>query len=112
MKIFLLRGDPCPDRYSCPHLFATDHGTHVLQGRASNDLECGPGQAAVEIPLTLIPEIGAHSHHDLHLTGRGTALIRGTKVTDTEVLAAIRLPADENVVELAENVLPALAASR
>ncbi|RSM35205.1 hypothetical protein DMA12_45270 [Amycolatopsis balhimycina DSM 5908] len=64
----------------------------------------------MEIPLTLIPEIGAHSHHDLRPTGRGTALIRGVRVTDTEALAAIRVPADESVVELAGNVLPALEA--
>jgi hypothetical protein len=111
MKVYLLRGNSCPDRVSCPHLFATDCGTHVVQGRVSLDFDCGPGQAAVEIPVTLIPEIRTHSHHDLHLTSHGTALVRGTKVTDTEVLAAIRLPAGENLVELAENVLPDLKGS-
>jgi hypothetical protein len=110
MKVFLLRGDPCPDRVSCPHLFATDRGTHIVQGRSSTDLTRQPGQAVVEIPLTLIPEIATRSHRDLHLTDRGTAVIRGAKVTDSEALAAIRLPADEDVVELAQNVLPTLEA--
>lgn len=112
MKVVLLRGEPCPDRVTCPHVFVTDRGTHVVQGYISNDLACEPGQAVVEIPLTLVPEIAAHSHHDLYLTDRGTVLVRGTKVVDPEVLTAIRLPAGEDIVELAENVLPALEVSR
>lgn len=108
MKVALLRGEPCPDRISCPHVFITDRGTHAVQGYVSTDLACEPGQAVVEIPLSLIPELAAHSHHDLYLTDRGTVLVRGAKITDAEALAAIRLPAGEDVVELAKNVLPAL----
>jgi len=111
MKIFLLRGNSCPDRVSCPHLFATDRGTHVIQGRVRPNTVCKPGQAIVEIPLTLIPEITSHRHPDLHLTGGGTALVRGARVTDPEVLAAIHLSADESLVEIAANILPTLEVS-
>jgi hypothetical protein len=107
MKVVLLR-DICPDRVSCPQLYSTDRGTYVVQGYVSTDLAHSSGQAVVEIPLKLVPEVAAHNHVDLYLTDRGTVLVRGTKVTDQEVLAAMQLPAGEDAVELAADVLPPL----
>ena len=107
MKVVLLRNQ-CPDRVSCPRLYSTDQGTYVVQGYANADLACRPGEAVVEVPLTLIPEIAAQSHRDLHVTDHGTVLVRGSKISDREALVDLRLPAGEEAVELAADALPAL----
>jgi hypothetical protein len=107
MKVVLLR-EYCPDRVSCPQLYTTDKGTYVVQGYISTDLTHDSGQAVVEIPLALVPELAAHKHVDLYLTDRGTVLVRGTKVTDQEALSVMRLPSGEDAVELAADVLPPL----
>jgi hypothetical protein len=107
MKIVLLRGS-CPDRISCPNVYWTDRGTYIIQGYVATGPACAPGQAVVEIPLSLAPEIAAHRHNDLYLTDRGTVLVRGTKVTDREALEAIQLPAGEDAVELYASTMPAL----
>lgn len=107
MQVVVLR-ERCPDRVSCPHLYCTDRGTYVVQGYVNAELSREPGQAVVEIPLALIPEIAAHSHADLYLTDHGTVLVRGAKVTDPEALARMQLPDDEDAVELVAEVLPAL----
>lgn len=111
MKIVVLRGEDCGDRITCPHVFATDRGTHIVQGYVSAGLVCGPGQVVVEVPLGLMPEVAAHSHDDLALTARGSVLIRGVRVSDPQALAAIPVAAGEDLVELAGNVLPPLEVS-
>jgi hypothetical protein len=111
MKAVHLRGESCPDRISCPNLYSTDCGTYIVQGYISDEVECAAGQAVVEIPLSLVPEVAAHSHHDLFLTDRGTVLVRGTRATDPEALSTIELPAGEDAVELAANVLHAMEAT-
>ena len=41
-----------------------------MQGQLTTDLPSDPSQRVVEIPLTLVPELAAHKHKDLHLTNR------------------------------------------
>ena len=49
----------CPDGYSCPTAYVTDRGTLVIQGYTvdTTTLAVPDGEAAVEVPLTLVPLI-------------------------------------------------------
>lgn len=77
-----------------------DLGGHVL----------GPGEAVVEIPSSLLPELAADetSHGAVRRTGRGTVLVRGRLVVDAEALRELNLPAGEAAVEIPISALPEL----
>jgi hypothetical protein len=60
MELTRLAGT-CPDGNTCPAVFTTDRGTIVVQGFALTDAvlaqaDLPDGEAAVEIPLTLLLE--------------------------------------------------------
>jgi hypothetical protein len=60
-----IRGDECQDGRTCPAVDASDRGTIVVTGTLVTDpallaqLAIGPGEAAVEIPAGLLPEVQA-----------------------------------------------------
>lgn len=61
MKLTRIAGE-CPDKVTCPTVYATDRDTVVVQGYvlAPEDLtqiSFPEGESAVEIPLTLLQEV-------------------------------------------------------
>lgn len=104
MRLARLRST-CPDTESCPALYQTDRNTAVVQGAVVADPEARgtrplvAGEAAVEVPTTLVtglPISGSALYH----TKRGTILALGSLVVDPETLAALHLPAEEAAVEI------------
>src|ERR687887_535670 len=81
-----------------PTLFATDRETYVVQGWKV------PGQQhSVEIPTRLLAHLqpGTCLGVELHDTGRGSVILSGNPVTDTEALAQMDIPGHETCVEVA-----------
>lgn len=81
-----------------PTLFATDRETYVVQGWKV------PGQEhSVEIPTRLLTYLqpGTCLGVGLHDTGRGSVILSGNPVTDTEALAQMDIPGHETCVEVA-----------
>jgi hypothetical protein len=58
-----LRGDNCPDGRTCPAVHQTDRDTLMIVGSVVTDPEAlaqmaiGPGETAIEVPLSLVPEV-------------------------------------------------------
>ncbi|MGQ0773895.1 MAG: hypothetical protein ACT4NY_05675 [Pseudonocardiales bacterium] len=80
MKMVLLRS-MCGEGRKCPNLNATDRGTYLVQGYLVTGLELGghvlgPGEAVVEIPSSLLPELAVDqmAHGAVRRTGRGDGL--------------------------------------
>ena len=69
MRMTRIRGE-CPDGRTCPAVHDTDGDVLVIQGnlitdpRVLSELRLGPGEAAVEIPRTLLPEVNADAERD------------------------------------------------
>jgi hypothetical protein len=64
MRLTKLRGDDsCPDGRTCPAVHQTDQGTLVVIGSVVTDPEAlaqlaiGPGETAIEVPVSLVPEV-------------------------------------------------------
>ncbi|MFQ6229483.1 hypothetical protein [Nocardia sp. NPDC002869] len=80
----------------CPTLYATDHGSYLVQGWQTDTA------GTIEIPHLLIgfaePDtfIGA----TMTDTDRGTFLVSGRPVTDTATLAQLDLAEDETAIEV------------
>lgn len=114
MKLILLRST-CDFGRDCPNLNVTDRGTYVAQGNPVTGPDLGghvlgPGEAVVEIPSSLLPELaaGEMAHGVVQRTGRGTILVRGRLVVDVEALRELNLPAGEAAVEIPISALPEL----
>src|ERR1044072_2461780 len=110
MRVVFLRG-ACGNGRTCPNINSTDRESYVVQGYivAAHGLDIAPGEAIVEVPLSLLPELSATTSRDgLVLTDRHTVLVRGTQVTDSDVLAELNMPAGENAVEILYASLPEL----
>lgn len=111
MRIVLLRG-ACDNGRTCPNINSTDRASYVIQGYlapSTHAYPLAPGQAVVEIPLSLLPELTSPGASDgLFLTGRGTILVRGSQVIDPDALAELNLPPGENAVEIPRTSLPEL----
>ncbi|MGH3903673.1 MAG: hypothetical protein ACRDTE_05695 [Pseudonocardiaceae bacterium] len=80
-----------------------DLGGHVL----------GPGQSAVEVPSSLLPELAAGdtAHGVIRRTQRGSFLVLGRLVVEAEILRELNLPAGEAAVEIPISALPELEVS-
>jgi hypothetical protein len=56
-------GDDCPSGRTCPAVHATDRGTLVIIGPQVTDPEAlaqtniDPGEVAIEIPASMLPEV-------------------------------------------------------
>ena len=63
MKVTMLRGDDCPDGRTCPAVHQTERGSLMIVGVAVTDPEAlaqmaiGLGEVAIEVPLSLLPEV-------------------------------------------------------
>jgi hypothetical protein len=63
VKLRKVRGDECPDGRTCPAVHESDRATFVIVGSVVNDpvalaqLAIGPGEIAIEVPRTLLPEV-------------------------------------------------------
>lgn len=110
MRMTRLRG-LCPDTITCPTVYLSDRTTLVLQGKfaAVPSALLRPGQIAVEMPLSLLPELASRRpSENIRLTNHDTVIIMGPEVADVEAIDQLRLPADEGAVELPLSVLPEL----
>lgn len=110
MQLTLLRGDPrCSDGRTCPNINATDRAdrrTLVVQGYTVQPT--ADGEARVEVPDIMLPELAGVSRPGVVFTDHGTALISGTPVTDPEALAQLHLPTGESAVEIPVETLAEL----
>ncbi|GAA3749141.1 hypothetical protein GCM10022225_36790 [Plantactinospora mayteni] len=80
-----------------PTLFATDRDTYVVQGWKV------PGQeTSVEIPHELLQYLEPDTELAVPLqdTGRGSYILSGTVVVDTEALSQMDIPGHETSVEV------------
>lgn len=111
MQIVLLR-DECGSGRTCPNINSTSRGSFIIQGYVvpSEQRVLPQGEAMVEVPLSLIPELASASQREgLSFTDRGTVLLAGLEVVDEEALATLALPAGETAVEIPREMLPELA---
>ncbi|MEO3800561.1 hypothetical protein [Nonomuraea sp. B1E8] len=106
-----------------PTLYATDHGTYIIQGWIVTDpellakVELGDGQDVVEIPFNLFDHLAkdglpgvvtSWAPPIVHVTDRRTCLIQGTRVTDPGTLACMAMPEHESCVEVSRADIAAL----
>jgi hypothetical protein len=58
----------CPDGRTCPAVHGTDRGTLMIIGRVVSDsdvlaqMAIGPGEIAIEVPASLLPEVASAGH--------------------------------------------------
>lgn len=109
MKIVLLRGG-CGNGRTCPTLNRTDRDSYIVQGYTSQrGLRPPDGDAVVEVPVSLLPELARTVPRSGHvLPEHGSLLVTGTQVTDSEALRVLHLPDGENAVEIPKSVFPEL----
>jgi hypothetical protein len=107
----------------CPTLYASDQDTYVIQGWRVSDaalvaeLGLADGETCVEVPgrlLTFLEADGSEEAQDVELrpyrrTERGTYIIWGIEVTDSEALGQMDIPAHETVVEVPKRLMTNLA---
>lgn len=84
------------DLGGCPTLYATDKGTYLVQGWETGRV------ATIEIPhlLTGFAEPDTFIGAALTDSGRGTFMLSGRPVTETDTLAQLDLAANETVIEV------------
>ncbi|GLZ09623.1 hypothetical protein Acsp03_70890 [Actinomadura sp. NBRC 104412] len=119
MRLIRLRGqcdDPkCDPKPTCPTLYLTDRATLIVQGWiVTEEPGLTTAGALVEVPLSLLwesPTPLPPENQAFTLTGRGTAIVRGRRVTDTEVLDRLALPEGESAVEVSLSLLPEVVPS-
>lgn len=118
MRLTTLRDDSprCDNGRTCPHISATDRGTLIVQGYVTPDLvtpdlaaiPLPAGEIAVEVPLTLLPELATEPGAGLHVTDHGTVVFHGPAVSDPDTLAELTIPPSEAAIEISAAVLPFL----
>lgn len=80
----------------CPALYATDHGSYLIQGWQTGQ----PG--TIEIPHLILGFAESRTFVGAPLTdtGRGTFRITGRPITDAETLDQLHLADDETAIEV------------
>ncbi|MDX3101776.1 hypothetical protein [Nonomuraea angiospora] len=106
-----------------PTLYATDHGTYIIQGWIVTDADLlakvtlDAGQDVVEIPFNLFDHLAKDGLPGVvtswippivHVTDRQTCLIQGVTVTDQDTLARMAMPDHESCVEVPKASIAAL----
>lgn len=109
MRLTLERGT-CGNGRTCPNIQSTDRGTYIVQGYVPGyQEEAGATVAAVEVPLTLVPELeGGPVRDGLRFTAGSSVLIHGRRVSDPDLLDKLDLPEGEDAVEVPFALLPEL----
>lgn len=114
MRLVILRG-VCGDGRTCPNINITDRQSYVVQGYHpahpdAGSWKLGSTEAVVEIPSSLLPELGAHEnvHGAVSRTRRGTLLVRGRLVVEPDTLRELNLPPGEAAVEVPVSAMPRL----
>ena len=79
----------------------------AISSRACTELGIPAGEIAVEVPLTLLPELAAEPV-PLHVTDHGTVVFHGPAVRDPGILAELTIPPGEAAIEIPAAVLPFL----
>jgi hypothetical protein len=115
VRLTRLSDDTCNDGKTCPAVYATDRTdpkTRVVQGYTVTDpetladLQLGPGESAVEIPVRVLPPGSGADRTD-----EESLLVRGESVTDPYVLAQLTLASHESAVEVRAEEMPGGAGS-
>jgi hypothetical protein len=115
VKLTRLSANTCNDGKTCPAVYATDRTdpkTRVVQGYTVTDpqtlaeLQLGPAESAVEIPVRVLPP-----GHVADRPDGESLLVRGEPVTDPDVLAQLTLAPDESAVEIRAEEMPGGAGS-
>jgi hypothetical protein len=111
MSLTTIRSD-CDNGRTCPHVSAAGRETLVVQGylipgHETAQLGIPAGETAIEIPLSLLPEL-ASEHGGLHVTDRGTVVFHGPAVSDPETLSELTIPGGEAAIEIPAARLPFL----
>jgi hypothetical protein len=106
-----------------PTLYATDRGTYVIQGFTVSDpeilakVDLSPDETCVEVPAELLAHLANDGLHGpviswappiVHVTDRGTCIVQGKRVTDTEARWQMTIPEFEDCVEVTRAALKAL----
>lgn len=111
------------EHLNSPTLYATDQATYLIQGWKVTDpeilvkLDVPEGETVVEIYARLM----AHLAEDglsgvvtswtppiVHVKENGNLVIQGKRVTDSKVLAEMKIPGHEDVVEIDKAAIEAL----
>lgn len=106
----------CDTGRTCPQISSTSRGTLVVQGyfpvgpEATARLGKVPeGEIAIEVPLSLLPELAGGQHSDgPYVISGDVAVFHGPPVTDPAILAELSVPSSEAVIELPAVSLPFL----
>lgn len=111
MSLITIRKD-CDVGRTCPHVSATGRGTLVIQGYVITAPEAAvlgisAGDAAIEVPLSLLPELASHPGA-FQVTSHGTVIFHGPAVSDPDTLAEIDIPGGEAAIEVPAATLPFL----
>lgn len=106
-----------------PTMYATDRDTYVIQGWTVTDpeilgkLDLPDDETCVEVPAALFVHLekdgihGAVAHWAppiVHVTGEGTYIVQGKRVTDAEARAQMSIPELEDCVEITRTAIKAL----
>lgn len=111
------------DHGDSPTLYATDRGTYLVQGwnttdpEILNELDVPEGETVVEIYARLMAHLAKDGlngvvtswiHPIVYVKQNGNLIIQGMRVTDSRVLAKMRIPEHEDVVEVHKTSMEAL----
>lgn len=107
-----------------PTLYATDRETYIVQGWRVTDPEIvrilgniPQEETCVEIPPRLLTHLPADGLHGsvafcalpiVHVTGQGTYIVQGKRVSDSQALWEMAVPDNEDAVEVSKAALRAL----
>lgn len=115
MSLTTIRSDSlCDNGRTCPHISTTGQGTLVVQGYLVTDpalaaqLVIPISEIAIEIPLALLPELGAYPAAALHVTDHDTVVIYGPAIIDPGILDELTIPPGEAAIEIPAAALPFL----
>ncbi|MFJ4650134.1 hypothetical protein ACIP5Y_02550 [Nocardia sp. NPDC088792] len=84
------------DKKNCPSLYSTDQGSFLVQGWRTGSSE------TVEIPHVLLGFAGQEGYLGAAMTdtGRGTFMLSGRPVTDSETLGQLTMEDFESAIEV------------
>jgi hypothetical protein len=124
MRLTFLGKESVPDQ--SPTLYATDHGSYIVQGWIVTDpqilamIAVPDDETIVEVPAKLMVHLARDGVTGevvnlippiVHVTYNGNYIVRGKKVTDQEALGVMNIPGHETCVEVSRSAVTALVGS-